>query len=80
MLEDKVEHAIETLDGKVILAWQTCEDKLFFKDLFSLEIKSNSFEIEIIFFSKNYFLLKQKQVLKIELHFFQNFITIIFTF
>ena len=33
MLEEEV-HAIDMLEGEVTLAWQTCEDKSFFKDLF----------------------------------------------
>ena len=62
ILEDKVEHAIETLDGEAILAWQTCDDQSFFKDLFSFETKSSSFEIEAIYFSKIDSLLKQFHV------------------
>ena len=58
IFEEEVEHAIETLDGKAILAWQTYESKSFFKDLFSLVIKSNSFEIEAILFFKESFFLK----------------------
>ena len=58
MLEDKVEHAIETLDGEVILAWQTCESKLFFKVLLSFETKSSYFEIEVILFFKESFSFK----------------------
>ena len=52
IIEEEVEHAIGTLDGK---AWQTCEFKSFFKDFFLLEIKSNSFEIEAILFFKDWF-------------------------
>ena len=49
ILEYKVEHAIETLDGEAMLAWQTCEFKSFFRVLFSLKIKS-SFEHKFLFF------------------------------
>ena len=52
IIVEEVEHAICTLEGE---AWQTCEFKSFFKNLFSLEIKSNSFEIEIILFFKDPF-------------------------
>jgi len=38
---EEVENAIDILDGE---AWQTCEDKLFFKEIFSFEAKSSSFE------------------------------------
>jgi len=52
---EEVEHVIDILDGEGIVAWQTCETKLFFKDLFSFEISSNSFEIKAILFFKELF-------------------------
>ena len=54
IIEEKVEHAIETLDGEAILAWQTCESILIFKDSFFFKQISKSFEIEsILFYQRN---------------------------
>ena len=55
IIEEEV-HAIDTLDGEVIIALQTCESKLFFKDLFSFETKSKFFEIKAILFFQSFIL------------------------
>ena len=63
----KVEHAIGILcDG----AWKTCESISFFKVLFLSEIKSNSFEIEIILFFKESFTFKTKSSFEVKDSFF----------
>ena len=48
IIEDKVEHAIDVLEDESTLAWQSCVSKSFFKEMFSLDIKSKSFELEAI--------------------------------
>ena len=58
-MEEEVEHAIGELECEATLAWQICEFKSFFKEMLFLETKSNSFEIEIILFFKDSFLLQQ---------------------
>ena len=59
-LKEDVEQEIETLDDEDVVAWQTWESKSFFKDLFSFEIKSNSFEIKSILFFKDSFSFNKK--------------------
>ena len=50
-------HAIDTLGGE---AWQTCESISFYKVVFFLETKSNSFEIKVILFFKDSFFFTTK--------------------
>ena len=45
---EEVVHAIGMLDDEAILEWQTCKSISFFKEMFFLETKSNSFEIEAV--------------------------------
>ena len=45
-----MEHAIGTLDGEAILAWQICVSIAIFKDLFLVKQTSKSFEIKSILF------------------------------
>ena len=70
-------HAMDTLDGEAKLAWQTWESKSFFKDMFFLETKSKSFEIEAILFILFYNKIK---FWRYNFIFLQSFITIILFF
>jgi len=37
IIEEEVVHVIDMLDDEATLAWKICEDKSFFKDLFSFK-------------------------------------------
>ena len=73
IVEEEVEQAFLSLGDVSIEAWQEWEAKSFFKEVFSFELQSNSFEINtILFFSKYCSLLKQNLVLKTKPHFSPN--------
>ena len=63
IMEEEV-HAIGELECEATLAWQTRESKSFFKETFSFDIKSKSFEIEIILFFNESFSFKTKTSFK----------------
>ena len=80
LIKEEVEHAIgEVCD--TTLAWQTCALILLCKTSFFFKQTFNSFEIKIILFFKESFSFKTKTSFEDRASFFfQNFITIIFTF
>ena len=67
IFEEEVEHAIGTLEDE---EWQTCEDKSFFKDLFSLEIKSKLLDFKAILFFKVSFSFKAMSSFEDKISFF----------
>ena len=83
LIEEDVEHAkCLSMKDEAIETWQTWASELFFKETFSFETKSNSFEIKIIFLKKLFSFttkssLKNKflfSFFKSNLFFFQKFI------
>ena len=69
LIKEEVEHAIGEL-GEAILAWQTCESILFFKDSFFFKQTSKSFEMEAIFIFKESFSFKTKSSFEDKISFF----------